>query len=94
MAQAARAAAGIIHLVSKQQRLVGPVQLPLGRIAINDLSDEEYTGEKLGDVSPCSQATKDTSVPQLLEVHISQLHSNQLSVSMELAVSYRTGQNN
>jgi len=39
MAQAARAAAGTIHLVQKQQRLVGPVQVPLGRIGITNLSD-------------------------------------------------------
>lgn len=91
MAQAVRAAAGTAHLVQRQQHLVGPVWLPLGRIAITDFSDEECTVEKLRNASLCSQTTKEICVLQLLEWHISQLHNNQLCTSMELTVSYRTG---
>lgn len=94
MAQAAKADAGVTCLVQNQQNLVGPVRLSLGRIAITDFSDKEVTGEKPGDGSPCSQTTKDTSVLQLLEAPINQLHSNLLSVSMELTVSYRTSRSN
>lgn len=74
-AQAARAAAGTARPVQRQQRLVGPVQLSLGRMAVYYLSDEEQMGKKQGEVRICAQSTKDTTVLQLLEVHISQLHS-------------------